>query len=253
MARSRQSRRQVPSMPMMQTAYPRLNVTRSGALTASATSTSRHYSHPRRRRGKRWHLGGARPHRARPIETSSVRVGFERIGQPDHGLCRAQHQKAVRLARSRKPVQYADLGVLIEVDQYVAAEDHVEHAELGEIVQQVELPVLNHGADVGIDLPELAVLPEVFDQHLNWQAALNLELTVDPRLRLLDHFLRNIRREDLNPPAGQRGAHLLQANRQRIRLLAGRTGGAPDPYGFPAGAGLQHLGHDRIAEVIEWA
>ena len=48
------------------------------------------------------------------------------------------------------------LGVLVEIDQHVAAEDHVEGAEMGEVLQQVELAVLHHGADVGIELPELA-------------------------------------------------------------------------------------------------
>jgi len=43
-----------------------------------------------------------------------------------------------------------DLGVLIEVDQDVAAEDHVENPELGKIVQQIQLPMLHHRTDVGI-------------------------------------------------------------------------------------------------------
>ena len=51
-------------------------------------------------------------------------------------------------------------------------------------------------------------------------------------------------------PASAR-AHFLQAHRQRIRLLAGRAGGAPDPDALAGRARLQHLGHDRIAEVIE--
>ncbi len=37
MALSKQSRRHVPSMPMMQTPYPRLKATRSGALLSSDT------------------------------------------------------------------------------------------------------------------------------------------------------------------------------------------------------------------------
>jgi len=38
--------------------------------------------------------------------------------------------------------------------------------KLGEIVQQIQLPVLNHGANVGADLPELAVLLEIFHKQL---------------------------------------------------------------------------------------
>ena len=121
----------------------------------------------------------------------------------------------------------------------------------GKIVQQVQLPVLNHGADLGVDLPELAVLLEVFDQHLNRKAALHLELAVDAGLRLLEHFLGQVGRDDFDAPSGKRRAHFLQAHRERIRLLAGRAGGAPDPDALAARARLHHLRHDRIAEVFE--
>ena len=55
-------------------------------------------------------------------------------------------------------VEHADLGLLIEIDQHVAAEHHVEAAEAGEIGQQIERPVLHHGADVRRDLPGVADL-----------------------------------------------------------------------------------------------
>ena len=100
----------------------------------------------------------------------------------------------------------------------------------------------NHGADLGVDLPELAVLLEVFDQQLNRQAALDLELAVDAGLGLLEHFLGQVGGDDFDPPSGERGAHFLQAHRQRIRLLAGRAGGAPDPDALAARAGLRTSG-----------
>ena len=49
-------------------------------------------------------------------------------------------------------------------------------------MQQIELPVLHHGADVRVDLPELADLLEILDQQLDRQAALHLELAVDAGL-----------------------------------------------------------------------
>jgi hypothetical protein len=103
---------------------------------------------------------------------------LEDVGQPDHRLRRTQRKEAVRLGRLGEAIEYVDLGILIEIDQDVAAEDHVEDPELGKIVQQIQLPVLNHGANVGIDLPEFSDLPEVFDKHLDREAALDLELTV---------------------------------------------------------------------------
>ena len=76
-------------------------------------------------------------------------------------------------------VEDAGLGVLVEIDQDVAAEDHVECSEMGKILQQVQLPVLDHGANIGVDLPQLAGLGEVLEQQLDRQAALHLELAED--------------------------------------------------------------------------
>ena len=123
----------------------------------------------------------------------------------------------------------AGLGVLVEIDQHVAAEDHVESAEMGEILQQIELPMLHHGADIGIELPELADLREMLDQQLDRQAALHLELAEDAGLGFFQHRLRQIGRDDLDPPARQRRAQFLQAHRDRIRLLPGGGRRAPDP------------------------
>jgi hypothetical protein len=100
-------------------------------------------------------------------------------------------------------------------------------------------------------LPDIPRLLEVFDKHLNREPALDLELTVDSRPGFLEHPLRKVGREDFDPPAGERSAHFLQTHRQRIRLLAGRGGGAPDSNAPAAGASLQDFGHDRIAEVTE--
>ncbi len=100
-------------------------------------------------------------------------------------------------------------------------------------------------------LPELPRLLEVFDEHLNRQAALDLELAVYSRPGLLQHLLRKVGGDDLDPPAGERGAHFLQAHRQRIGFLPRRAGGTPHPNALAAGARLQDYGHDRIAKVIE--
>ena len=130
----------------------------------------------RRRCRARLPLGRYRPRR------SAIRL--ERVGQTDDGFRRAQHEEAVRFHRLGETVEDVDLGVLIEIDQDVAAEDDVECPELGKVVQQIELPVLHHGADVGVDLPELSRLLEIFDQQLDRQAALHLELAVDAGPRI---------------------------------------------------------------------
>ena len=57
-------------------------------------------------------------------------------------------------------------------------------------MQQIELPVLDHGANVRIELPQLSDLGEILDKHLNGQTPLHLELAVDPGLGFLKHLLR---------------------------------------------------------------
>src|SRR5580698_1304490 len=207
MALSRQSRRQVPSMPMMQTPYPRLNVTRSGPLLSSAiavichVSSTSHHSDLRRHgtAGRNLRRRGTRP--VRSIETAPFRKRLEGIGQPDHGFRSTQHQKSVSLGDPGEPVENVDLGVLVEIDQHVPAENDVEDPELGKVVQQVQLAVLDHGANVRIDLPEFSGLLEIFDEHLNRQAALHLELAVDSRFGFLENLLRKVGGEDFEPPA----------------------------------------------------
>jgi hypothetical protein len=106
-------------------------------------------------------------------------------------------------------------------------------------------------ANVGIDLPELALLPEIFHEQLDRQTALDLELAVDAGLRLLQHLLRQIGREDFDPPSAKRRAHFLQTHGERIGLLAGRAGRAPDPQAPAMSPCAQHLRHDRVTEGLE--
>ena len=47
--------------------------------------------------------------------------------------------------------------------------------------------MLHHGADIGIELPHLADLREMLDQHLDRQAALDLELAEDAGLGFFQH------------------------------------------------------------------
>ena len=52
-------------------------------------------------------------------------------------------------------------------------------------------------ADRGVDLPALALLLEILDQQLDRQAALHLELRVEPGLRLVEDLGREVGRDDL--------------------------------------------------------
>jgi hypothetical protein len=111
------------------------------------------------------------------LMSAENRSGDRARAVPDRA-CSSQRQKAIGLGRPGEAAENIDLGVLIEIDQNVSAEDHIEDPELGKIVQQIQLPVRNHRPNICIDLPELADLLEVFYQQLNRQTALNFELAV---------------------------------------------------------------------------
>src|SRR5260370_38073769 len=99
------------------------------------------------------------------------------------------------------------------------------------VLQQIQLPVLNHGADIDIELPQLADLREMLDQHMDRQSALDLELAEDSSPGFFKDSLRQVGRNDFNPPPRQDRSKLLQAHRDRIRLLPGGGSRAPDAQG----------------------
>src|SRR6185312_3751488 len=67
------------------------------------------------------------------IESALFGNRLETLGQTDHGLGAAEHEKAVTLGAGGHALKHADLGRLIEVDQHVAAKHHVEHSEAPEV------------------------------------------------------------------------------------------------------------------------
>ncbi len=91
---------------------------------------------------------------------------------------------------------------------------------------------------------------EVLDQHLDRQPALHLELAEDAGSGFFKHRLRQIGRDDFNPPPRQCG-EFLDAHRDRVRLLPGRGGCTPDTQAAAAGARLQKCRQHRLPQVIE--
>ena len=68
-------------------------------------------------------------HRRRAIQSAPVGNRPKTPGQADHGLGTAKHQEAVALRHVGDALKHVNLGRLIEVDQHVAAEHHVEASE----------------------------------------------------------------------------------------------------------------------------
>ena len=117
-----------------------------------------------------------------------LRMRREGVRQPDHGLGGAEHDRASRVEGAGEAAQHVGLRGGVEIDQHVAAEDDVEGAELGEALEQVELPELDHGADRRRELPVVAGLGEVLQEKRDRQAALDLELAVESAPRPLEHL-----------------------------------------------------------------
>ena len=103
----------------------------------------------------------------------------------------------------------------------------------------------------GASCQDFALLAEEFHQQLHRQSALHLELAVDARLGLLQHFGCQIGRDDLETKTCGRCAHALDQHGQRIRLLARRSGGAPDADALLARAGGKQCRHHGVAEMVE--
>jgi len=78
---------------------------------------------------------------------------LEAFDETDDGLGGAEHQIAVTRGDARQAIEHVDLGLLVEINQHVTAEDDVELAELDEIAEQIELTVPDLRPDIGGDLP----------------------------------------------------------------------------------------------------
>ena len=63
---------------------------------------------------------------------------------PQHGLRRAEIQYPVRRHLLCYGIQQLRLGRLIEIDQHIATEYDIEHAEMVEIAKQIERAELHH-------------------------------------------------------------------------------------------------------------
>src|SRR5437868_2822562 len=85
------------------------------------------------------------------IDAALAGEELEFVGDAEHRLGAAEEEEAVLRHQAGDAVQDLALGRLVEIDQHVADEDHVEPAERARVVQQIELAVLHHGADLLVD------------------------------------------------------------------------------------------------------
>src|SRR5262249_2130441 len=113
------------------------------------------------------------------VEAALVGDGLERLGKADDGLGSPEHQKAIVRHLKCDPIEYGDFIVLIEIDEHVTTEHHIEIAQCRKIIKQIKRAELDHAAQFGRELPVFADLIEELHQQLDWQSALHLKLTID--------------------------------------------------------------------------
>src|SRR6185295_124363 len=107
-----------------------------------------------------------------------------------------------------------------EIDKNVAAEDQIEHAKMGEVRQQIELPVSDHGAKLRREPPHIARPREIPDQEMDRQSALHLEVAVDPcRAFSRTSLERSVATRSMRQPASSRSISL--------RMMASEYGSWP--------------------------
>ena len=112
---------------------------------------------------------------------------FKAIAQAYRGFRSAEDEIAVARWRSGQAAKHITLRILVEIDQDVPAQDHVEGSKRRKIRKKIEVVIFNHGANLRSDLPLLAELREIFDEQLNRQPALHFELAVQPLPRATQH------------------------------------------------------------------
>src|SRR5215210_493906 len=109
----------------------------------------------------------------------------------------------------------------------------------------------NSTADRRRKLPVGAGLGEVLEEKRDRQAALDLELAVESAPRPLEHLAGDVGRDDLDRPAEKARRRLAQDHGQRIGLLAGRGGGAPDAQPARRRLRREAARQEHVAEEVE--
>src|SRR5258708_12632485 len=121
-----------------------------------------------------------------------------------------------------------------------------------EVVEQVQLLKVYPGTQFGRDLPNFVHAGEIFDQHLDRQSALHLELAVDSGPCPIQRRIGKIGGEDLDAPTVNLPAHLGERDGERIGFLSGRCSRTPNPN-LPLGRPCRHeRRHHHVAEILEW-
>ena len=174
----------------------------------------------------------------------------EVLGVRGRRLGLAQHEVAAFAEREREQLEGALLELGREVDEDVAAQREVDPRERRPLAEVV-LAEHHEGPDLLVDLVLVAVVLEPAGEEVGVDRAHRAgRIAAAPGER--DRLLVQVGREDPDREAGQLAAEdVRDEDRQRVRLLAGRAAGGPDPELPVAGPRLvDELRDERLAQVL---
>ena len=163
----------------------------------------------------------------RLIDSRAVLQRFEEIAAPADVFRRSQKQPSARPQRVVEDGDEPLLQVGIQIDEQIAAHDHVDARE-GRVLDQIVIGDTHHVADrlreheIVVLRKEIAV--EQFERHV-----LDGALRIAGGPRLLQHRLVDVGGEDLHVRPHTRARKLLgHQNREAVGFLTAGAAGRPD-------------------------
>lgn len=142
---------------------------------------------------------------------------------------------------------------VVEIDQDVPAEDHVELALWARLAgfNEIDPGKLHRLPEIVENEPSLIVeLLEISGNEIRWQAH-QRALPEDAGAGRPEHACIDVGAHDLDVEIVDLGPVLKQPNRNRIGLLAGRAWRRPYPYRVPGPLFLDALAQQVIGQAFE--
>ncbi len=161
----------------------------------------------------------------------------------------AEEQHGSGPLQRRHAAEQPALRILVEIDDHVATEDHVQRATHRQWLDQVQLPEGDHLRKFRLHLVArcrgVTAAAEILAEQRTRHVA-HAFLGIDAGLGVLQHVGIEVGRENADVPALPVRNRLRNRHRDGIRFLAGRSRRAPDA---DAAARLR-IGHARRQHMV---
>ncbi len=182
-----------------------------------------------------------------PVLVDDLEVVSERADR----LARPEEEGAAPVEREVEEGQHLLLRGGLQVDEEVAAGDHV-HAREGGVFDHVVLGEHDHLPELGDDLEGRAGPEEVARQAVLAHARHRLLVVHAPR-RAFERARMHVGGEDLHGPVAELRSELLEEDREGVRLFARGTPRDPDPDRRVRRGGVEELGEKLVLQDGERA